>query len=127
MEFLLALLLKFWIMIWGILTGSINSLPFFRRLLLRRALVSGFDGHNLTLSAGEVPFLLRQLVVLAPDTQMRWQIVFQRDALILSPFERRLVPIPERAASIIIEAELIELRKGRRAHLFRRISRNTPP
>lgn len=127
MEFLLALLLKFWIMIWGILTGSINSLPFFRRLLLRRALVSAFDGQNLTLSAGEVPFLLRHLAVLAPDTQMRWQIVCQRDALILSPFERRLVPIPERAACIIIEAELIELRKGRRAHLFRRIARTAPP
>lgn len=123
MEFLLALLLKFWVMIWGILTGSINSVPFFRRLLLRRALVTSFDGEVLTFSAGEVPFLMRHLVVMAPDVRMRWQIVFQRNELLLSPFEKRLVPVPEAAASIMIEAELIELRKGRRVHLFRRIPR----
>lgn len=127
MEFLIALLLKFWVMIWGLLTGSITSVPFFRRVLLRRSLGSRFDGRQLELSTGDVPFLLRQLVVLAPDTRLRWQIVFRSTDLVLSKFDRRLLRLPDPCHEIILEAELIDLRKGRRAHLFRRLQREVQP
>ncbi len=121
MEFLIALLLKFWVMIWGLLTGSITSVPFFRRILLRRSLGSRFDGRQLELSTGEVPFLLRQLVVLAPDSRMRWQVVFRSADMVLSKHDTRVLRLPDFCHEIIVEAELIDLRKGRRAHLFRRL------
>lgn len=125
MEFLIALLLKFWIMIWGILTGSISSIPFFRRVLLKRGLGSRFDGRTLELSTGEVPFLLRRIVVLVPDARMRWQIVFRSPELLLGIHEKRQLRMPDVAHEVILEAELVDLRKGRQAHLFRRLPRTT--
>ena len=127
MEFLIALLLKFWVMIWGLLTGSITSVPFFRRILLRRSLGSRFDGRQLELFTGDVPFLLRQLVVLAPDNRMRWQVVFRCADMVLSKHETRILRLPDTCHEIIVEAELIDLRKGRRAHLFRRLPREVKP
>lgn len=126
MEFLLALLLKFWVMIWGLLTGSITSIPFFRRVLLKRGLASRFDGRVLELAAADVPFLLRHAVVLAPDAQMRWQVVFRDVDLVLGAHERRCVRLPEGCHEVILEGELIDLRNGRRAHLFRRLPRSAP-
>ena len=127
MEFLIALLLKFWVMIWGLLTGSITSVPFFRRILLRRSLGSRFDGRQLELFTGDVPFLLRQLVVLAPDNRMRWQVVFRCADMVLSKHETRILRLPDTCHEIIVEAELIDLRKGRHAHLFRRLPREVKP
>lgn len=126
MEFLLALLLKFWVMIWGLLTGSITSIPFFRRVLLKRGLASRFDGRTLELIAADVPFLLRHAVVLAPDTRMRWHVVFRDADLVLGAHERRCIHLPDGCHEVILEGELIDLRNGRRAHLFRRLPRSTP-
>lgn len=121
MEFLLALLLKFWVMIWGLVTGSITSFPFFRRLLLKRALVSEFDGRTLVLSCTETPFLLKDFSVRIPDTGMRWYVAHACAQLTLGMHDRREFRLPDRCDRLMIEAELIDLRKGRRAHLFRKL------
>lgn len=124
-ELLLALFLKFWIFLFGMIRGAISAVPFLRRWLLSGNLESEFGQKQLVLRAGRRDLLLSQLRVFAIEGARIVKITDQE--LLLIAGESHLFKLPDGAQACILMTELIDINSGRHTRVHRRLEREAEP
>ncbi|PIV32582.1 MAG: hypothetical protein COS34_12355 [Lysobacterales bacterium CG02_land_8_20_14_3_00_62_12] len=118
-ELLIALFIKFWMFLFGILRGTVSAIPIWRRLLLRNQIECSQHGGRLVIRAS-CDLLLQGLRVLAVrDTEIE---PVGPAELILRAGQSEIVELPVGTLRCVLIAELVDLHSGRRSHWHRRVA-----
>lgn len=119
-ELLIALFIKFWMFLFGILRGTISAVPVWRRLLLRNQIECSLHAGRLVISVVNRDMLLQGLHVLAVgDTEIER---VGPTELILRAGQSHAVELPAGTLRCVLNAELLDLHSGRRSHWHRRVA-----
>jgi hypothetical protein len=123
LEILLALILKFWAVLYGLVYGAISSLPRLHRSLLARQLkVEWHDAEFLIVqSLGRDLHVgdLTVIVLLAGRGHIAYR---ERDTLLLQGQTLRIAVDPA-ADALVLLGNMLDLGRGRETRLYRRIER----
>ena len=123
LEILLALILKFWAVLYGLVYGAISSLPRLHRSLLARQLkVEWHEAEYLIVQSQGRDLHVGDLtvIVLCGD---RGHIAYrERDTLLLQGQTLRIAVDPE-ADALVLLGNMLDLGRGRETRLYRRIER----
>jgi hypothetical protein len=122
-EILLALLLKFWTILYGLVFGTISSLPALHRSLLSRQLrVDWYEADSLILQSMGRDVHLTGLSVVAMHAGKAVIVHQARDAMLCSGQTLR-IPVDAQAETLVLTGDMLDLSNGRQTRLFRRIER----
>lgn len=123
LEILLALILKFWAILYGLVYGAISSLPMLHRSLLARQIrVEWYEAEFLIVQSPDRDLHITDLNIIA-ITANRAHIVYQqRDTLLMHGQTLRIAVDPE-ATALVLKGEMLDLGRGRETRLYRRIER----
>lgn len=118
-ELLVALFLKFWMFLFGMIRGALSALPFLRRWLLSSCLETELSGRQLVLRAYRRDLLLTQARIFAIEAARIVPVL--HDDLVLMAGETRQIELPEATVACVFLTEMLDLNSGRRAHVHRRL------
>ena len=118
-ELLIALFLKFWMFLFGMIRGALSAVPFLRRWLLTSCLETELSGRHLVLHAEKRDLLLTQARIFAIENA-RIALVMHED-IVLMAGETRQIELPADVHACVLLTEMLDLNSGRRAHVHRRL------
>lgn len=123
LEILLALILKFWAILYGLVYGAVSSLPMLHRsLLARRLRIDWHEAEFLIVQSPDRDLHFTDLNIIA-ITANRAHLVFQqRDTLLMHGQTLRIAVDPD-AEALVLKGEMLDLGRGRETRLYRRIER----
>jgi hypothetical protein len=123
LEILLALILKFWTILYGLVYGAISSLPLLHRSLLARQLkVEWNEAEFLIVQSPDRDLHISDLNVIAISGERARLAFQQRDTLLRRGQTLRIAVDPD-ADALVLKGEMLDLGRGRETRLFRRIER----
>jgi hypothetical protein len=120
-ELLVALFLKFWMFLFGMIRGAVSAVPFLRRWLLSGNLESEFRQQHLVLHADKRDLLLSKLRVFAVEGTRIVAITDQE--LLLSAGETHQFRLPDDTHACVLMTELVDINTGRHTQVHRRLER----
>ena len=124
LEILLALLLKFWAVLYGLVYGTISSLPALHRSLLSRQLrVDWYEADSLIVQTMDRAVHITNLTVIAICAGKTVIVHHARDTMLASGQTLR-IHVDAQADTLVLTGEMLDLNKGRQTHLFRRLERD---
>ena len=123
LEILLALILKFWAVLYGLVYGAISSLPRLHRSLLARQLkVEWHDAEFLIVQSQGRDLHVGDLTVIVLCGGRGHIAYRERDTLLLQGQTLRIAVDPE-ADALVLLGNMLDLGRGRETRLYRRIER----
>ncbi len=123
LEILLALILKFWAVLYGLVYGAISSLPRLHRSLLARQLkVEWHDAEFLIVQSQGRDLHIGDLTVIVLCGGRGAIAYRERDTLLLQGQTLRIAVDPE-ADTLVLLGNMLDLGRGRETRLYRRIER----
>jgi hypothetical protein len=123
LEIILALLLKFWTILYGLVFGTISSLPALHRSLLSRQLrVNWYEADSLIVQSADRELHIGNLTVIAIHAGKSVIVHQARDSMLV-PGQTLRIPVDARADTLVLSGEMLDLANGRQTRLFRRIER----
>ncbi|MBK6726843.1 MAG: hypothetical protein IPG63_06210 [Xanthomonadales bacterium] len=123
LEILLALILKFWAVLYGLVYGAISSLPRLHRSLLARQLkVEWHDAEFLIVQSQGRDLHIAGLTVIVLCSGHGRIAYRERDTLLLQGQTLRIAVDPA-ADALVLLGNMLDLGRGRETRLYRRIER----
>ena len=123
LEILFALILKFWTILYGLVYGSISSLPRLHRSLLARQLkVEWNEAEYLIVQSADRDLHIADLTVMTLVGKRGHIAYRERDTLLLQGQTLR-IPVDPNADALILIGNMLDLGSGRETRLYRRIKR----
>lgn len=123
LEILLALLLKFWTILYGLVFGTISSLPALHRSLLSRQLrVNWYEADSLIVQSTGRDLHIANITVIAMHGG-KAVIVYQARDTMLATGQTLRIPVDAQADALVLSGDMLDLANGRQTRLFRRLER----
>lgn len=123
LELLIALVLKFWTILYGLVYGAITSLPRLHRSLLARQLkVEWLEADALIVQSPDRDLLLTDFTVVAL-LGGNGHIAHRAAETVLLPGQTLRIAVNPGSRAVILTGTMLDLGRGRETRLYRRIER----